>query len=466
MTLSAAMLRPAIWLLLVACGLPTVWAQTPPPPSPPRSADAGNVTAADFQGAVPDPRPKSASGDPLVAETASGFEAEVKLNVTTLNGAVVGIAIHSITVTTIIDPGSSWSVDPTKMSPELLKHEQGHVDLDRIAAIKAQTQINKQIAACQSNPAACALLPKGTKGMTEAEVMNALTDAAVNLAKSQRGTSQQDYDKATDNGSSKNPAVHQKAYDAQQAALAAPNTQAQAKTGSAEAKSQSDKSISFNASTGRLTVDHDTVIGVTASDPAYLPDPLDAVLGADVLFPQFQLVGQNPDGLFFFSALGPLPALTLSQGGTRLISTDLGRLMYSPLLNMFYGLGSGVQASQGMSRFVDTLMVDMATGAPALFGIELRPHANFMAESAGFSLDAHSGFFDTEGLRRVHLPEPPDLGLVLLGLAGTVVTSRRRRGAVPAPGTLGHHGCHSRSASLLASRFKIPAVVCGLRLAF
>lgn len=461
---SAAMLRPVTWLLLVACGLPTVWAQTPPP-SPPRSADTGNVTAADFQGAVPNPRPKSASGDPLVAETASGFEAEVKLNVTTLNGAVV-IAIQSITITTIVDPGSSWSVDPTKMSPELLRHEQGHVDLDRIAAIKAQAEINKQIEACKSNPAACTLLPKGTKGMTEAEVTSALNDAAVNLAKSQRGTSQQDYDKATDNGSSKDSAVHEKAYAAQQSALAAPNTQTQAKTGSAEAKSQSDKSISFNASTGRLSVDHDTVIGVTASDPAYLPDPLDAVLGADVLFPQFQLVGQNPDGLFFFSALGSSPALTLSQSGTRLISTDLGRLMYSPLLNMFYGLGSGVQASQGLSRFVDTLMADMATGAPALFGIELRPHANFMAESAGFSLDAHSGFFDSEGLRRVDLPEPHDIGLVLLGLAGTAVAGRRRRGAGPAPGPPRHHSCHPRPATLLASRFKIPAVVCGLRLAF
>ncbi len=377
------------------------------------------LTGADFTMTAPDPLP---------VEDGIETAAEIKTNVvytyeygpcTGPAGAVVCVATR-VTYTANMDREESWISDPTDKNT--LDHEQGHLDEAQAAAKKANAEANKAIL-------------DGTlkgKGATEAEANADLAKKVAEIGmrnkkavedKNMDGKNDYDHDTGHGTDSEKQKAARMQ----QKAALVEPSTKTENKT-SAEAQSRTEKSISFDAASGRLTIDRDFIVSVLGGGP--VPDPLDPALGAEVVLPTFTSLGQTVDGGFFFIADGADPLLQIIGDNGVLFSADLPYLQYDPLLNLFYGLTGGFDAAEGVSQFIDTTLADILVGAPALFGIEFRPDLDFMALTADFTNDGRSAASNSAGLRLLNtVPEPPGLLLVGCALVLLVLTARRRRQA-------------------------------------
>ncbi|MEO8546611.1 MAG: hypothetical protein ABI434_23700, partial [Burkholderiaceae bacterium] len=348
---------------MLLASLHAVVAADPPPPPPPdqmRSASfRATLQLTDFKGEVPaeDDRPKDAHDNPVKALTVT------EIGISEPGGGTPGkdkdgkdtYTPTSINVTLDINQSLSWNSDKT--DKELLDHERGHLDEAKLSRRTAQTRINKLIANKDKSIVGV--------GDTPAKAQDDAQAKAQKIAEDIGKADQIAYDKRTDGGLLKDE--QQKARDAQAIALKKPNIDLNAKTGP-EAKSVSPKTLLYDSSTGRLHIENDFVVATAPTGPGYVPDALDPIIGAELLFPDFELRDRTAEGLFFFSALGVSPMLTLSNTGISYLGTDLESLVYDPTLGMFYGLGGAINATQGLSRFVDAMLDEVRTGPLSLIG--------------------------------------------------------------------------------------------------
>ncbi|MBL8482258.1 MAG: hypothetical protein JNJ60_08690, partial [Rhodocyclaceae bacterium] len=97
-------------------------------------------------------------------------------------------------------------------------------------------------------------------------------------------------------------------------------------------------------------------------------------------------------------------------------TTGFDYLIYDPALNLFYGLGGSFDLLTGASAFLNAMTQQLIAAEPALFGIEIRPDADFYALSGAFTENAASAFENGLGARSL-IPLPNALALCLLGLA-------------------------------------------------
>ncbi|MEO8859769.1 MAG: hypothetical protein ABI343_22495 [Burkholderiaceae bacterium] len=422
-------------------------ADPPPPPPPPpdqtRGASSGaTLELSDFKGAVPkvDDRPKDVHGNPVAAETATeiGISEPGDGTPGTDKGGKNTYTPTSMKVTLDINQSQSWNSDKTDNN--LLDHERGHLDQGKISQAKAQALINKLIANKDKSIVGV--------GDTPAKAQDDSQAKAQKIAEDIGKADQTAYDDKTESGT--NSGKQKAARDAQAIALKKPNTDPNAKTGP-EAKSVSPKTILYDASTGRLHIENDLVVATAPTGPGYVPDPVDPIIGAELLFPDFELRGRTVDGLFFFSALGLAPMMTLNKADITYLGTDLESLVYDPALDMFHGLGGAITAAQGLSRFVDALLDEVGTGPLSLIGVELLPEIDFMILSAGFTTNAASGFHDFQGLRQLSVAEPGSLGLLLAALVAAEWSVRRRRGqagrATISQATRRHVAAHANASN-------------------
>lgn len=399
------------WLLLLAlcAGVhPAAHAQE-------RPYSGGNLTAADFGGTVP----PVGGRDNHDAVTAAGVTVEVKAGPTTGTPGNHVSTPSVIVVEAVVDRAESWNSDPT--DADLMKHEQGHFDLAEIAAKKAQAEYNKA-------------LMDGKLTGTGATPEQAIADSQKKIdAISERynkalKATQEAYDAITDHGRND---TKQAVEDAKiKIALQSSNTDASKKTGP-EAKSETKKSIKFDAVLQRLTIDENFIVATQATNRPYVPDPNDPVLGAQMLMPTFTLLGQNFSGQYFFRADGPNPAVQLVQGGVTLFSSTLDYMLFDPLLNVLFGMTGGYLAPAGNSHFIDEMMANAGLSDLALFGIEFRPERDLFAITTGFTVSETSAASNGEGFRLLNsVPLPATWTLVLL--AGVLMTlSARGRQAKP-----------------------------------
>ena len=391
-------------------------ADPPPPPDQIRSASSqASLELSDFKGKVPleNDRPKDVNNKPVKAFTTlqiGPYDAGDGTKGTDGSGNTT-YTPKAIKVNLAINQSKTWTSDPG--NPDLLEHERGHLEEAKISQNLTQAELNKLVAEKKI---------VGTGATKEAAQMDAMVKANILIQKVSQAA-QDAYDVETESGTDLKKQGDAKARQTQ--ALKAPNTDPNAKTGP-EAKSVSPKTLTFNASTGRLHIENDMVVATAPTRPGYHPDPLDAIIGADVIFPDFELRGRNSDGFFFFSSLGAAPMLTLEKAGITYLGTTLESLIYNPTVGMFYGLGGEVDAAAGLSHFVDALLAEIRSGPAALIGIELLPDIDFMRHSAGFTADAASGFQNFEGLRQLNVPEPGTLVLLLAALAGAGWSRRRQ----------------------------------------
>ncbi len=383
------------------------------------------LTAADFKQTAPSPLPALEGGGTQTAQATTGITYSTGPDTCSSTSGTWTCVVSKVVYTAYLDTSKSWISEPNNAS--LLDHEQGHLDEAAAASLKAQAEVDKRLKEGAL---------KGT-GKTKDEALSALKAAIETIATDNKkavedanGDGVKDYDHDTKHGSK---GTQQEAARArQQAALKSPSTSEANKTG-LQADSQTNKSIAFDAALRRLTVDQNFIVGVHSSDPAFVPDPLDPVLGAEVLLPTFTLLGVGVNGDYFFLADGIDAQLQMvSTAGGVLLSAGLPYLQYDPVLNLFYGLTGGLQTADGVSQYVDQVVADLVNGLPALFGLEFRPELNFMVASLGFTADLRSAASNLEGLRLLSVAEPSMLALLGVGLLLLLVPGHAQRRGRPA----------------------------------
>lgn len=436
-----------------------------PVPSPEKPWSDGPVRGEDFKQKPPEkrtpPKPRPikdgvalkaeittfiAVDFPATNSTAKADPTTKKIIVTTTSEAPKASAI--------MDKSKSW-VDPTlKNDKKLLDHEQGHMDVTEKQARLLQEKFNKMKA--DGDLTVTKELPAGTsiddikKEMKrQKQEIDKNIDAKTNEQKVQSEKENDQYDKDTKHG--EDPAGQKKARDAQRKALQDPNKEKKKKKGP-DAESRSDKSIHFDATSGQLTIDNDFIVGIDPNGSGFAVSASDPILGSEVVIPAFSLIGQQDDGLFFFSGVGTAPRLEIRDGATALFTTALDHLLYDPSLNLFFGLGRDFDASAG-SAFIDRLVADFSSGPPALFGIEFHPDVNFNDLTAGFTLSGASAFTNALGARIIATPEPGSRALFAVGLLMAIWPRRRRHASLSVPRAVSPRGAGagSRPARALPS---------------
>jgi hypothetical protein len=335
---------------------------------------------------------------------------------------------------TEVDRDKSWIDPASKDDKELLKHEKGHVDETEKNTRELQAELNKKQAA--GDFMETKTLPPGISDTDldkeiseqEARVLKKIDDL-LDKKKQENTADNEKYDDDTAHGD--NEAAQVKARKAQIDALKQPNTDSDNKKG-ADAKSESEHSVRFVAATGLLSFDEGFLIGIDPRDSGFTVDPSDPALGAEVVLPVFSLVGEREDGAFFFTAMGADPELAIVVGADSLFTTELGYLVYDPLLNLFYGLGRSFEAQGGDSGFVEHLVSELTEDEPALFGIEIRPDMHFLDVSDNFTIDTTSPFTNEAGAWFLPAPisQPATLGLLGAGVWALGWRSVRRCRAV------------------------------------
>ena len=292
------------------------------------------------------------------------------------------------TIAAGFDPNQSWLSDPN-----LLDHEQGHLDQEEIDIRKAQADIDKEV-------------KDGTlkgRGKKPGEARKDFYDKVKKKIAKQEDEHQKKYDDDTKHGTDKQK--QKEARDKQKKELSETNKDP-AKNKGPNANSSSGHSCTFNAASGLLTFTDNLIVSV--------PDPLDPIIGAELIMPAFDLVGQTVDGEFWFTAEFGSSTAEIQKGGQTFLKMQMNYITYSPAENMFYGLGMGFWSvmPEGISAYVDGVcQALMSRNTLTLYGVEIYPDSNFMSLTSGFTVSADSPFWNNSGMRIVGTGLEADLNV-------------------------------------------------------
>jgi hypothetical protein len=288
------------------------------------------------------------------------------------------------------DPSKSWISDPCDPCdpwdpcdlPKIRGHEEGHLDEAQIAAREAQADFNKEI-------------EDGTlKGIGNSDA-NAVKDYNDKFNKKfyrhvgDLNDSDDKYDNDTEHGA--DPNAQKKARQEQKNKLKRSTTQK--------------KEPDANSATGHSCTYHpDFGLAFTDNLIEMVPDPLDPIIGAELIMPVFHLVGQTADGEFFFQAEVGHSTVEIRKDNQTYLSTRMDYILYSPTENMFYGLGMGFWSDmpEGISAYVDGVCQALISkNTLTLYGVEIYPDANFMSLTNGFTTSADCPALINSGMRIV-----------------------------------------------------------------
>lgn len=278
------------------------------------------------------------------------------------------------------DPNKSWNSAPNDAN--VLDHEQGHLDLAEIAAREAQAEIDSGI-------------KDGTlkgEGKTRADAIKDAKGKIHKIINKHIGEHQEKYDKDTRGGIDKE--AQKKAREEQKKKLKQANKDPTQKKGP-DAKSKSDKSCTYHPDFG---------LAFTDNLIEMVPDPLDPVIGAELIMPVFYLVGQTTDSEFFFRAEAGASTVEIQKDDQTYLSVWMLYMLYSPTENMFYGLGMGFLSNipEGISAYVDGVCQALTSkNTLTLYGVEIYPDGDFMVLTNGFTTPGDCTALGTTGMRIV-----------------------------------------------------------------
>jgi hypothetical protein len=194
------------------------------------------------------------------------------------------------------------------------------------------------------------------------------------------------------------------------------STQVQTPRGT-QAGSRSDRTINFDAATGRLTFTNDSIVGLLGPDGSLLAQA-DAILGANVVFPDFSLAGTTAGGNPIFLPEGDA-LLQVTSGGTAVLTTEIPYLTYieNAFRSVAYDLSDSLfdAGSSFLSDLQASFISSLGSGDPFLFGIRIYPDAEFAALTQNFTVSAATGFLNAIGPLQA-IAEPSMLVLVGWGL--------------------------------------------------
>jgi hypothetical protein len=246
-----------------------------------------------------------------------------------------------------------------------------------------------------------------------------------------------------------NPTITQYTFDTQDARPAQPRMNPQNNGQPIEDTSTAPGSggISYDASTGLLSISGDTITGT--------PDPSDPLLGASVNFSQYQFEGFTSDGtLAIFWPTADNGPLTVTEGGNVLEQSDLPVLYYDVADNLFYGAPLDVTLAgvPSTSPFYDPSLASIAS--PYLASIEdvldpaspdydplaylyetISPDGDFDTLTNGFSTSAGTDAADAEFVADV--PEPSAVAIFAAALTGLLLRRGRRPRLMQPGSTIG-----------------------------
>jgi len=349
-----------------------------------RPYSQGPVGPNDFKGTVPDPLPKE-DGVEIGAQIWVGTTFTYKYTKKTEGGKVT-VTATSVSVESGIDPNQSWNSDTSDSN--LMDHEQGHADEEEIAAKKAQAEIDKKIKNGEL---------KG-EGDTEEEAKKDLEKKIQEIIDKHKDKKQKKYDEKTGHGSKKKEQKEER--DRQKKELKDCSVSADYRKGPNAGSMVG--MCQYDPASG-LAFLGNYIVEVIATDPCFIPDPCDPVLGAEVAMPVFTLVGETSDGEFFFQAEEANATVEILQGPYTYLSTEMDYMVYSPNENLFYGLGKGFisELPEGISAYVDGVCEALTSDKLTLYGVEILPDGLFMDITSGFTSAGGCPGMGDEGMRIV-----------------------------------------------------------------
>jgi hypothetical protein len=276
-----------------------------------------------------------------------------------------------------MDPNKSWMDPNHSHDPNLLDHEQGHLDIAQKAARDAQAEIDAGI-------------KNGTlkgEGKTAADARKNFYDKIKDIINKHIDRHQQNYDTETEHGN--NPEKQKEAREKQKDDLKPTQQKGPG------AKSGTDHSCTYHPDFG---------LAFTDNLIEMVPDPLDPIIGAELIMPVFNLVGQTIDGEFFFQSEVGYSTVEIRKDNQTYLSIEMDYMLYSPTENMFYGLGMAFQSDmpEGISAYVDGVCQALTSkNTLTLYGVEIYPDANFMALTNGFTTAGECPGLINSGMRIV-----------------------------------------------------------------
>ncbi|GJL76983.1 PEP-CTERM sorting domain-containing protein [Nitrosomonas sp.] len=384
-----------------------------------RSYSDGKLTKDDFKMEPPNPLKKD-NGVELKAEIKTFIRLAVPASDIELKGKE-GVEVTATPKKISTDSGvnRSKSYNTEKENKEVLDHEQGHLDLAEIQRRKLQAELNKMIKNKK-------LVGTGKTVKEAEEDLGKKIQEVVDKHTKELDDADKAYDSPEKTNHGLNKEEQKKEREKQKNALEDPNKNKLHKTGP-EVKSHAEDSISFNADTSLLAIENDFITELLSTGSPFSPDTNDPILGAELKFSEFLLVGDTSGNEIFFSAVGN-GFLRVTTDDTTLFDADLDYLLYDRGLNSFFGLTSGFSALEGESTFIDAIVSVGTSGSPALFGIELFPNEDFFAVTNGFTESGSAPVDNLAGQRRL-VSEPSSIVLFGIGYVALLGYSWRKRNA-------------------------------------
>ncbi|MCJ7778628.1 MAG: hypothetical protein MUP16_09975, partial [Sedimentisphaerales bacterium] len=287
---------------------------------------------------------------------------------------------NSIKLEAGFDPNKSWNSDTN--DPNIMKHEKGHLDIEEKAAREAQAEIDKKIENGEL---------KGV-GKDPNEAIADVNDKIQKIIDEHVDKHHEKYDDDTIRGYDEEE--QKKATDELENDLTAPNKDPDKKI-PPDAESASNNSCTYNPGLG-LAFENNIIVSV--------PDPLDPIIGAELIMPVFNLVGQTVYGEIFFQSEAGASTVEIRKDNQTYLSVEMDYMLYSPTENMFYGLGMAFQSDmpEGISAYVDGVCQALTSkNTLTLYGVEIYPEADFMVLTDGFTTSGDCPTLNTSGMRIV-----------------------------------------------------------------